>query len=279
MNVVNMNYLDIKNRLRELINQGVPIPYDGIGPEEMTCFIDLIGIQNMNETNMNNYIDQKQKALTDLWTREGIAPLNRMREWISHPYIPGNQSHPNVGPLGIGHPVQTQTSTLQDPFQTGRDFLNTIFQVPEPSKPSENFVDVNSISYKMKDALSYNEYLFLSNLKIVEISDKKDIIKTIELLQRLIDKKVFDIPTVENVKSLIDIALDDCIKNEDAGLIMKVIMDGDDKSTARFTMIDKEGHEVELPPGQSLPDPSTITIVSDIEAIGEFGISYEIIHK
>lgn len=279
MNVINMNYLDIKNRLRELINQGVPIPFDGIGPEEMLYFNDTIGIQNLTMENMNNYINQKQKALNDLRTKEGIAPFNPAREWISHPYIPRNQTLPNVEALGIGHPVQTQTPPIQDPFQTGRDFLNTIFHVPEPPKPPENFVDTNSISYKMKDALSYNEYLFLSNLKIVDVSNKNDIIKTIELLQRLIDKKVFDIPTVENVKSLIDIALDDCINNEDAGLIMKVIMDGDDKSTARFAMIDNEGNEVELPPGQSLPDPSTITIVSDIEAIGECGISYEIIHK
>ena len=42
MNVVNMNYLDIKNRLRELINQGIPIPYDGIGPEEINHMFNYI---------------------------------------------------------------------------------------------------------------------------------------------------------------------------------------------------------------------------------------------
>ena len=91
MNVVNMNYFDIKNRLREFIKQDVSIPSDGMGPEEVAFLIDLIGIQNLTYENMNNYIDQKHKALVNLLQKEGLLPVNLRREWITHQYVQGNQ--------------------------------------------------------------------------------------------------------------------------------------------------------------------------------------------
>jgi hypothetical protein len=40
---------------------------------------------------------------------------------------------------------------------------------------------------------------------------------------------------------------------------MKVIIDGDDDSSARFAWVDENDNEVEVP-GQKLPDSSTIVI-------------------
>ena len=278
MNVVNMNFLDIQNRLREFIYQGIPIPFDGIGSEEMRYLMDLIGVQNLTDVNMNNYINQKQKALTNLWERERIRPINHRREWISHPYVSGNQ--PQAQNCDRGVPIEYPSQPLRYPSQFGHDFLNDIFNFPKPLRSSENFTDTKSISYKMKDVLTYNEYEFLSSLKIVEITDKKDIIKTIKLLQKLIDQKVFDIPTPEDDVSIFDdFAVSDDISNEAAGYTLKVLIDGDDDSSARFAMVDRDDNEVDLP-GQTLPDSSKIIVDRDHnKAYGEGMVPYDIIHK
>ena len=278
MNVVNMNFLDIQNRLREFIYQGIPIPFDGIGAEEMGYLMDLIGVQNLTDINMNNYINQKQKALTNLWERERIAPINRRREWISHPYVSGNQPRSQFDACEV--PIEFESRPLQDPSQFGHVFLNNIFDCPKSPETAENFTDTKSISYKMKDVLTYNEYEFLSSLKIVEITDKKDIIKTIELLQKLIDQKVFDIPTVEDAVSILDdIIVSDNISNEAAGYTLKVLIDGDDDSSARFAMVDKDDNEVDLP-NQTLPDSSKIIVDRNRgKAYGDGMVPYDIIRK
>lgn len=279
MNVVNMNYLDIQNRLREFINGRISIPFDGISPEEMRFLIDLIGYENLTIENMNNYIDQKQKALNTLWEREGLAPVNLGRKWISHPYVPRNQQQI----YGYGAPFQSQSQTwpLESVSSYGQDILNNIFHVPNtpPAQP-ENFIDNNAISYKMKDVLTYNEYEFLSNIKIVEISNKKDIIKTINLLQKLIDQKVFDEPCFEDALSILsEIPVEHSVSNEAKGYTIKVIIDGDDDSSARFAMVDVDNNEVD-PIGQRLPDSRKIYIDHDVDkAYGPGMVPYDIIHK
>ena len=278
MNVVNMNFLDIQNRLREFIYQGTPIPFDGIGSEEMRYLMDLIGVQNLTDVNMNNYINQKQKALTNLWERERIRPIDRGREWISHPYVSGNQPQSQFGALQT--PNKYESQPLQDPSQFGHVFFNDIFGYPKSPESPENFTDTKSISYKMKDVLTYNEYEFLSSLKIVEITDKKDIIKTIGLLKKLIDQKVFDIPTPEDDAYIFDnIIVSDDISNEAAGYTLKVIIDGDDDSSARFAMVDSNNNEVDLP-NQTLPDSSKIIVDRDLDkAFGDGMVPYDIIRK
>jgi hypothetical protein len=76
-----------------------------------------------------------------------------------------------------------------------------------------------------------------------------------------------------------NIGVDNNIMNEAQGYTMKVIMDGDDAASARFAMVDRNDNEVELP-GQSLPDPSTITVSSDGEsATGDGMVSFDVIHR
>jgi hypothetical protein len=138
--------------------------------------------------------------------------------------------------------------------------MDNIFDQPKPQTPPQNFVDKNSISYRMKDILTWNDYEFLSNLKITEITNKADATRTSTLLQKLLDAKVFDEPTLENVESIFNVIhVSDDIKNEAAGYSMKVIIDGDDDSSARFAWVDENDNEVEVP-GQKLPDSSTIVI-------------------
>ena len=73
----------------------------------------------------------------------------------------------------------------------------------------------------------------------------------------------------------------DDIKNEAMGYTLKVIMDGDDDTSARFAMVDSSDQEVVLP-DQTLPDPSTIIISHDggeVTAYGEGKVPYKIIRK
>ncbi|MBR5297771.1 MAG: hypothetical protein IKU29_07900 [Parabacteroides sp.] len=71
----------------------------------------------------------------------------------------------------------------------------------------------------------------------------------------------------------------DNIKNEAAGYTLKVIVDGDDDSSARYAMVDSNDEEVNLS-GQILPDSSNITINHDInKAYGDGMVSYDIIRK
>ena len=84
----------------------------------------------------------------------------------------------------------------------------------------------------------------------------------------------------EDAGSFIDnLIVGDSIKNEAAGYTLKVIVDGDDDSSARFAMVDSNDNEVELP-GQSLPDSSGITINRDLDvAYGDGMVEYKIVVK
>lgn len=86
--------------------------------------------------------------------------------------------------------------------------------------------------------------------------------------------------TPESAAAFIDdLVVTNDIKNEAAGYEVKVIIDGDDDSSARFAVVDNAGNEVDLP-GQSLPDSSKITINRDINtAYGEGSVPYGIIRK
>ena len=76
-----------------------------------------------------------------------------------------------------------------------------------------------------------------------------------------------------------DISISDNIANEAAGYTLKVIVDGDDDSSARFAMMDASNNEVDLP-GQVLPDSSGITINRDInKAYGDGMVPYDIVRK
>ena len=76
-----------------------------------------------------------------------------------------------------------------------------------------------------------------------------------------------------------DISISDNIANEAAGYTLKVVVDGDDDSSARFAMMDASNNEVDLP-GQVLPDSSGITINRDInKAYGDGMVPYDIVRK
>lgn len=86
--------------------------------------------------------------------------------------------------------------------------------------------------------------------------------------------------TPESAASFLDgLDVGNAAKNEAAGYTLKVLVDGDDDSSARFAMVDKDDNEVELP-GQDLPDSSTITINRDIDkAYGDGMVPYDIIRR
>lgn len=86
--------------------------------------------------------------------------------------------------------------------------------------------------------------------------------------------------TAETAASFIEgLTVGDTITNEAAGYVLKVIIDGDDDSSARFAMVDKDDNEVSLP-DQSLPDSSNITVNRDIDkAYGDGLVPYDIIRK
>lgn len=86
--------------------------------------------------------------------------------------------------------------------------------------------------------------------------------------------------TPESAASFIsDLTVGDAVSNEAAGYTLKVLIDGDDDSSARFAMVDKDDNEVVLP-GQSLPEASTISVNRDIDkAYGEGLVPYDIIRK
>lgn len=73
--------------------------------------------------------------------------------------------------------------------------------------------------------------------------------------------------------------INDNIKNEASGYEMKVIVDGEDDSSARYAWVDKDNNEV-YPTGSILPDSSNITINRDVnKAYGDGMVSYDIIRK
>lgn len=86
--------------------------------------------------------------------------------------------------------------------------------------------------------------------------------------------------TPESAASFLDaLEVGQAAKNEAAGYSLKVIIDGEDDTSARFAMVDKDDNEVELP-GQSLPDSSAITVNRDIDkAYGDGMVQYDIIRR
>lgn len=86
--------------------------------------------------------------------------------------------------------------------------------------------------------------------------------------------------TAETAASFIEgLTVGNTVTNEAAGYVLKVIIDGDDDSSARFAMVDKDDNEVSLP-DQSLPDSSNITVNRDIDkAYGDGLVPYDIIRK
>ena len=86
--------------------------------------------------------------------------------------------------------------------------------------------------------------------------------------------------TPEDAAALLDgITVTSDISNEAAGYTLKVLIDGDDDSSARFAMVDSENNEVDLP-GQTLPDSSNITINRDIDkAYSDGMVPYDIIRR
>lgn len=86
--------------------------------------------------------------------------------------------------------------------------------------------------------------------------------------------------TPEEAASLLDgLTVTNDISNEAAGYTLKVLIDGDDDSSARFAMVDSENNEVDLP-GQTLPDSSGITVNRDIDkAYGDGMVPYDIIRR
>lgn len=86
--------------------------------------------------------------------------------------------------------------------------------------------------------------------------------------------------TAETAASFIEgLTVGDTVTNEAAGYVLKVIIDGDDDSSARFAMVDRDNNEVSLP-DQSLPDSSNITVNRDIDkAYGDGLVPYDIIRK
>lgn len=78
---------------------------------------------------------------------------------------------------------------------------------------------------------------------------------------------------------LAGLTVGDAVNNEAAGYTLKVLIDGDDDSSARFAMMDADDNEVELP-GQSLPDSSNITVNRDIDkAYGDGMVPYDIVRR
>lgn len=86
--------------------------------------------------------------------------------------------------------------------------------------------------------------------------------------------------TAETAASFIEgLTVGNTVTNEAAGYVLKVIIDGDDDSSARFAMVDRDNNEVSLP-DQSLPDSSNITVNRDIDkAYGDGLVPYDIIRK
>ena len=86
--------------------------------------------------------------------------------------------------------------------------------------------------------------------------------------------------TPESAASFLDgLTVGDAVNNEAAGYTLKVLIDGDDDSSARFAMVDSDNNEVDLP-GQSLPDSTNITVNRDIDkAYGDGMVPYDIIRR
>ena len=86
--------------------------------------------------------------------------------------------------------------------------------------------------------------------------------------------------TPESAAALLDgLTVTSDISNEAAGYTLKVLIDGDDDSSARFAMVDSDNNEVELP-DQTLPDSSGITVNRDIDkAYGDGMVPYDIIRR
>ena len=86
--------------------------------------------------------------------------------------------------------------------------------------------------------------------------------------------------TPEAAGALLDgLTVTNDISNEAAGYTLKVLIDGDDDSSARFAMMDSNDQEVELP-GQTLPDSSGITVNRDIDkAYGDGMVPYDIVRR
>ena len=86
--------------------------------------------------------------------------------------------------------------------------------------------------------------------------------------------------TPESAASFLDgLEVGNDAKNEAAGYTLKVLIDGDDDSSARFAMVDKDNNEVELP-GQDLPDSSSISVNRDIDkAYGDGMVPYNIVRR
>lgn len=86
--------------------------------------------------------------------------------------------------------------------------------------------------------------------------------------------------TPESAASFLDgLTVGDAVNNEAAGYTLKVLIDGEDDSSARFAMMDADNNEVDLP-GQSLPDSTNITVNRDVnKAYGEGMVPYDIVRK
>lgn len=86
--------------------------------------------------------------------------------------------------------------------------------------------------------------------------------------------------TPESAASFLDgLTVGDAVNNEAAGYTLKVVIDGDDDSSARFAMVDSDNNEVDLP-GQSLPDSTNISVNRDIDkAYGDGMVPYDIIRR
>ena len=157
------------------------------------------------------------------------------------------------------------------------EILNHIFNVPIQS-------DVEgSLSHKMKDTFTYNEYTFLTNTKLTELSRTDDVEKVISLLRKLIEPEephVSETTTdLESTRDFIHSVLTHT-EMEARGLTTAVVMmDGNDISAASYELINDVGKIV----SSDYPDfPVPTTKIAHIDKIAntaydELGVSYPLI--